>query len=82
MLLLSSALLHVKWHGRVGIFYALKSLHKIKSKSKKFPILTNPVCFLLISFLNVIILHLTNVQHVLDHVLIKKICKILPTFNN
>ena len=56
----------VTWHARVGISYALKSLPKIKSK---FPVLTNPICFSLRFFLNVIMLHLTNAQHVLDRVL-------------
>ena len=59
----------VTWYARVGIFYALKSLPKIKSNAKKFPVLTNPICFSLRFFLNVIMLHLTNAQHVLDRVL-------------
>ena len=65
----------VTWHVRVGIYYALKSLPKIKPNAKKFPVLTNPICFSLIVFLNVIILHFTNAQHVLDRVLTKKSAK-------
>ena len=63
------------WHARVGLFCALKSLLKVKLNAKKFPFLTNPICFSLIFFLNVIIVHLTNAQHVLDHVLTKKSAK-------
>ena len=63
---------NVTWHARVGIFYALKSLHKIKSNAKKFPVLTNPVLFSFIYFLNVIIFHCTTTQHVLDRVLTEK----------
>ena len=66
---------NVTWHVRVVVFYALKSLTKIKSNAKKFPVLTNPICFSFIFFLNVIILHLTNAQHVLDRVLNKKSVK-------
>ena len=66
---------NVTWHRRVGMFYALKSLPKIKSNAKKFPVLTNPVCFSLIIFLYIIMLHLPNVQHVLDQVLTKKSAK-------
>ena len=69
---LSMPIDNVTWHERVGIFYALKSLPKIKSNAKKFPVLTNPICFSLIIFLNVIILHLGNAQHVLDRVLTEK----------
>ena len=69
---LSMPIDNVTWHVRVGIYYALKSLPKIKPNAKKFPVLTNPICFSLIVFLNVIILHLTNAQHVLDRVLTKK----------
>ena len=35
----------VTWHARVGIFYTLKSLPKIKLNAKMFPVLTNPVSF-------------------------------------
>ena len=66
---------NVTWHARVGIFYTLKSLPKIKLNAKKFPVLTNPISFLLVFFLNVIILHLTNVQHALDRVLTEKSAK-------
>ena len=65
----------VTWDTRIGIFYTLKSLPKIRPNAKKFPVLTNPISFWLIFFLNVIILHLTNVQHVLDRVLTKKPAK-------
>ena len=60
------------WHARIGISYALKSLPKIKSNAKKFSVLTNPICFSLKFFLNVIILHLIIAQHVLDCVLTEK----------
>ena len=60
---------------RVGIFYALKPLPKIKSNAKKFPVLTNPVCFSVIFFLNVIILHLTDTQHLIYRILIKSSAK-------
>ena len=66
---------NVTWHTRVGIFYTLKSLPKIKLNAKKFPVLTNPISFSLIFFWNAIILHLTNVQHVLDRVLTEKSAK-------
>ena len=65
----------VTWHARVGIFYTLKSLPKIKLSPRKFPVLTNPTSFSLTFFFNVIILHLTYVQHVPDHVLTKKSAK-------
>ena len=48
-----------------GYIYALQSLPRIKSNANMFPVLTNPICFLLIFFLNVIILNLTNAQHIL-----------------
>ena len=67
---------NVTWHARVGIFYALKSLPKIKSNAKKFPVLTNPKCFFTyVLFFKVIIFHLINAQHVLDRVLTKKSAK-------
>ena len=72
---LSMPIDNVTWHARVGTFYTLKSSPKINLNAKKFPVLTNTICFSLISFLNVIILHLTNVQHVLDCVLTKKPAK-------
>ena len=81
---LSMPIDNVAWHARVGIFYALKSLPKIKSNAKKFPVLTNPVFFIYI-FLNIIILHLTSAQYVLDRVLTKKSEKsylCLITFEN
>ena len=68
---LSMPIDNVTWHARVGIFYTLKSLPKIKLNAKNFPVFTNPIRFSLIFFWNVI-LHLTNVQHVLDRVLTKK----------
>ena len=43
-----------------------------KSNAKKFPVLTNPVRFSFIYFLNVIIFHCTTTQHVLDRVLTEK----------
>ena len=63
---------NVAWHTRVGIFYISKSLPKTKLNAKKFPIR-----FSLILFLNVIILYVTNVQHVLDRVLTEKSAKSL-----
>ena len=72
---LSMPIDNVTWHARVGIFYTLKSLPKIKLNAKKFPVLTNPTSFSLIYFLIVIILHLINVHHVLDHILTKKSAK-------
>ena len=72
---LSMPIDNVTWHARVGIFYALKSLPKIKSNAKKFSILTNPISFSLTFFLNVIILHLINAQHVLDRFLTEKSAK-------
>ena len=72
---LSMPIDNVTWHTRVGIFYTLKSLPKIKLNAKKFPVLTNPISFSLIFFWNAIILHLTNVQHVLDWVLTEKSAK-------
>ena len=66
---------NVTWHAKIGIFYTLKSLPKIKLNAQNFPVLTNPISFSLIFFLNAIILHLTNVQHVLDRVLTEKSAK-------
>ena len=63
------------WHARVGLFYAIKSLPKIELNAKKFPGLTNPICFSLTFFLSAIILHLTTAQHVSDRVLTKKSAK-------
>ena len=64
---------NVTWHARVGILYALKSLPKIKSNAKNFPVLTNPICFsLIILYFS---LHFTNAQHVLDCALTKKFTK-------
>ena len=40
----------VTWDARVGIFYSLKSLPKIKSNTKNFPFLTNTISFSLIFF--------------------------------
>ena len=40
----------VTWDARVGIFYSLKSLPKIKSNTKNFPFLTNAISFSLIFF--------------------------------
>ena len=62
---------NVTGHARVDIFHALKSLPKIKSNAKKFPVLTNLIFFSLTFFLNVIILPLTNAQLVLDDVFVK-----------
>ena len=72
---LSMPIDNVTWHARVGIFYTLKTLPKIKLNAKKFPVLTNPISFSLIFFWNAITLHLTNVQHVLDQVLTEKSAK-------
>ena len=72
---LSMPIDNVTWHARVGIFYTLKSLPKIKLNAKKFPVLTNPISFSLIFFWNAITFHLTNVQHVLDQVLTEKSAK-------
>ena len=66
---------NVTWHAKIGIFYTLKSLPKIKLNAKNFPVLTNPISFSLIFFLNAIILHLINVQHVLDRVLTEQSAK-------
>ena len=66
---LSMPIDNVTWHARVGIFYTLKSLPKIKLNAKKFPVLTNPISFSLMFFWNVITLHLINVQPALDRVL-------------
>ena len=63
------------WHARVGLFHAIKSLPKIELNAKKFPVLTNPICFSLTFFLSAIILHLTTAQHVSDRVLTKKSAK-------
>ena len=65
----------ITWHAREGIFYTLKALPKINLNAKKFPVLTNPISFSLTFFWNAIILHVTNVEHVLDRVLTKKSAK-------
>ena len=73
---LSMPIDNVAWHARVGIFYALKSLPKINSNYVlTVPVLTYPICFSLLFFLNVIILHIANAQHVLGRVLTKKSAK-------
>ena len=72
---LSMPIDNVTWHARVGIIYTLKSLPKIKLNAKTFTVLKNLISFSLIYFLNVIILHFTNVQYVLDRVLTKKSAK-------
>ena len=65
--------MYYTWHARVGIFYACKSLPKIKSNAKKFPVLTNPICFSLI--ISCFLIDLINAHHVLDRLLTRKPAK-------